>query len=125
MTNVSYRDLEIYKMAHRLAVEIHKMTLAELPIHERFEEASQIRRAAKSTSTNIVEGFGRGRYKAEFLRFLTYSHASCDETLEHVVLLKDTSSLSKDRSVYFIQNYETLSKKINLFIQAVERHHKV
>jgi four helix bundle protein len=125
MLNVSYRELEIYKMAHKLAVEVHKMTLAELPTYERFEEASQIRRAAKSCSTNIVEGFGRRRYKAEFLRFLTYSHASCDETLEHVCLLKDTASLSKERSVYFIHNYETLSKKINLFIQAVERHHKV
>lgn len=125
MTNVSYRDLEIYRMAHQLAVEIHKMTLAELPTHERFEEAGQIRKASKSIPTNIVEGFGRRRYKAEFIKFLIYSHASCDETLEHVLLLRDTASLSKDRSSYFVQNYETLGKKINSFIQAVERHHKV
>ena len=125
MANVSYRDLEIYQMAHQLAVEIHKMTLAELPTYERFEEAGQIRRASKSIPTNIVEGFGRRRYKAEFIKFLIYSHASCDETLEHVLLLRDTASLSKDQSIYFIQNYETLGKKINLFIQAVERHHKV
>lgn len=125
MKNISFRELEIYRMAHQLAVEIHKMTLSELPTYERFEEASQIRRASKSIPTNIAEGFGRRRYKAEFIRFLIYSHASCDETLVHVQILKDTFSLLKERSDYFISSYETLSKKINLFIQAVERHHKV
>ena len=46
----SYRDLEIYQIAHRLAVEVHKTTLRELPKFETYEEASQIRRASKSVS---------------------------------------------------------------------------
>jgi hypothetical protein len=58
----SYKDLEIYKKAHKLAVEIHKMSL-ELPKFEMFEEGGQIRRSSKSVKSNIVEGFGRRRYK--------------------------------------------------------------
>jgi len=52
----TYKDLDIYKLSHRLAVEIHKMAL-KLPKFEMYEEGAQIRRSSKSISTNIVEGF--------------------------------------------------------------------
>lgn len=51
----SYRDLNIYKDAHRLALEVHKISLA-LPKFELYEEGSQIRRSSKAVSTAIVEG---------------------------------------------------------------------
>ena len=38
----SYKDLDIYKKAHKLAIEIHKMSL-KLPKIEMYEEGSQIR----------------------------------------------------------------------------------
>jgi hypothetical protein len=41
-TAQSYLDLEIYQLAKKLAVEIHRMTLDELPKFEVFEEGSQI-----------------------------------------------------------------------------------
>jgi four helix bundle protein len=59
----SYKDLDIYKLSHRLAIEIHKMTLNKLPKFEMYEEGAQIRRSSKSIVCNIVEGFGRRRYK--------------------------------------------------------------
>ena len=65
---MSYRNLEIWQMARDLSVAIHKMTLNELPKFEMFEEGSQIRRSVKSVRSNIVEGYGRRRYKQEFIR---------------------------------------------------------
>ena len=121
---MNYRDLEVYRMAHELAIEIHRMTLSELPRYEQFEEASQIRRSAKSISVNIVEGFGRRRFKAEYIRFLIFSHASCDETIEHLSLLKDTSSLNKDRAEYFLSKYDVLGRKLCRFIDGVEISHR-
>ena len=38
----SYRDLEIYQLSFRLAMNIHNMSL-ELPKYEMFEEGSQVR----------------------------------------------------------------------------------
>src|SRR3989338_5069864 len=65
----SYKDLEIYKASHKLAVEIHKMSL-DLPKLEMYEEGSQIRRSSKAIPANIVEGFGRKKYQQDYLRFL-------------------------------------------------------
>ena len=58
----SYKDLEIYQLAHRLAIEVHRVSLI-LPKFEAYEEASQLRRAAKSVSANVVVGTNFKRRK--------------------------------------------------------------
>lgn len=117
----SYKDLDIYNKAHKLAIEIHEMTLKELPSFETYEEASQIRRSSKSVKSNIVEGFGRRRYKQEFIKFLIYSLASCNETSDHLDTLYETKSLkNKERYDYFSEEYDHLGKMINNFIKSVE-----
>jgi len=120
---MSYLDLEIYQLAHKWAIKVHFMSL-RLPKFEMFEEGSQIRRSSKSVSLNVVEGFGRRRYKAEYIKYLTYAHASCDETIEHLRILFETESLDKDTYDEFSQAYDELGRKINKFIQAVIAGHK-
>src|SRR6266496_693429 len=117
---MSYKNLEIWKLANELVVEIHEMSLTKLPKVEMYEEGSQIRRSSKSVKATIVEGYGRKRYKAEFIKYLIYSLGSNDETTDHLENLYRTKSL-QDESVY---NYlhaklEILGKKINLFIKGV------
>lgn len=117
-----YKDLEIYKLSHKLAIEIHKMTLKELPSFEIYEEGSQIRRSAKSIPSNIVEGFGRKKYQQEYLRFLIIAHASCNETIEHLEILHETDSLkNKEIFEYLFNEYDVLGRKLNKFIQAVKK----
>jgi four helix bundle protein len=118
----SYRDLEIYQESKRLAFEIHKMTMT-LPKFEMYEEGGQIRRSSKSVTSMIVEGYGRGRYKADFIKYLVYSQSECDETIVHLDFLFETDSL-KDKNKYDKLNgeYETLSKRINKFTQWVEEN---
>lgn len=125
MAYKSYKDLDIYQLAHKLAVKVHKMTL-KLPKFELYEEGSQLRRSSKSISSNIAEGFGRRRYRNEFIQFLTYALASCDETREHLDFIFETNSL-KDKQVYqsFINEYEHLGKMLTKFIQAVEKGHLI
>jgi four helix bundle protein len=95
------------------------MTL-QLPKFEMYEEGSQIRKSSKSISVNIVEGFGRKRYRQDYIKFLVYAHATCDETREHLEYLFDTESL-RDKKAFegLMEKLDRLSKKINKFIQAV------
>jgi four helix bundle protein len=120
----SYKYLEIYKKAHKLAIEIQNMSL-KLPKFELYEEGSQIRKSSKSIKSNIVEGFGRRRYKQEFIRFLIYSVSSCDETRDHLDTLYETKSLrDTKRYEYFCEEYDHLGKMISNFIKSVESGHK-
>ncbi len=122
---MSYKDLEIWKLARELVIEIHKMSLQKLPKFEMFEEGSQIRRSSKSVKSNIVEGYGRRRYKQEFLKFLTYAIASNDETINHLENLYEAESL-KDTVLFksLHEKLDILGRKLNLFLQSVERGHK-
>ena len=124
MAYQSYRDLDIYKKAHKLAVEIHEMSL-KLPKFELYEEGSQIRKSSKSVKSTIVEGFGRRRYKQEFIKFLTYSLGSCDETRDHLDTLYETKSFKDTvKYEYFCEEYDHLGKMISNFIKSVESGHK-
>lgn len=121
---MSYKKLEIWKLAKELVVDIHRMTIEKLPKFEMYEEGSQIRRSIKSVKSSIVEGYGRRSYKQEFLRFLTYASASNDETVDHLETLYETKSLT-DRELFeaLSDRLDKLGRKINLFMQSVEREH--
>lgn len=118
----SYKDLEIYKTAFELAKRVHIASL-KLPSFELYEQGSQIRRSSKSVKDQIAEGYGRRRYKAEFIKFLIYSQSSCDETLSQLEMLKELYSDIQDFSS-LSQEYDILGKKINNFIEYVENNWK-
>jgi four helix bundle protein len=114
----NFKDLDIYK----LAFEVHGLSM-QLPKYELYEQGSQIRRSSKSIKDNIAEGYGRKRYKNEFIRFLTFSHASCDETLSQLNMISDLY-FKNEPLTDLINKYEELSKKINKFIQYVDNNWK-
>ena len=121
---MSYKKMQIWNMSRDLVIDIHRMTLEKLPQFEMYEEGSQIRRSAKSVKSNIVEGYGRRRYKQEYIHFLIYALASCDETLDHLDNLHITGSLKDDKLYNGLNNkLEVLGKKLNNYIKAVEKEH--
>ena len=120
----SYRELEVYKQSKLLAIKVHKLSLS-LPKFELYEEGSQVRRSSKAVTSAIVEGYGRRRYKNEFIRYLVVAQSECDETRVHLDFLFETE-LIKDEKIYqdLSVAYEALSKQINKFIQWVEENYK-
>lgn len=124
MEKTSYRTLEIYQLAHKLGVQLHKFSL-RLPKHELYETGSQLRRASKSISANIVEGYGRQRYKAEYIKFLIYALSSCDETTEWLNYIKDCYDDQPDiqnAACSFLDSSDELGRKLNRFLQWVEHN---
>ncbi len=116
----SYRDLEIYNLAFELAVNVHRSSL-KLPKFELYEQGSQIRRSSKSIKDAISEGYGRKRYKAEYIKFLVYAHSSCDETQGQldmlIVLYPDIADF-----LLLAEEYKVLGRKINSYIDYVENN---
>ena len=110
-------------MANKLFLETHPNSLL-LPKYELYELGSQLRRSADSVVSNIVEGYGRRRYKNEFIRFLIFSHASNDETINHlekiIVLYPNLNNNFKG----LIDGYNILGAKLNRYIQHIENNWK-
>src|SRR4030095_17096070 len=96
---MNYRNLEVWQLARERVSAIHNMTLTRFPKFEMFEEGSHIRRSIKSVKSSIVEGYGRRRYKQEFVRFIDYALASCDETADHLDTLVATNSLTHPATI--------------------------
>jgi len=75
----NYKDLTVFQKADELAFKIYKMT-KRFPKDEMFGISSQIRRAALSIPTNIVEGYARNNKNElrQFIRIALGSHAEIE-----------------------------------------------
>lgn len=102
---------------------VHPSSL-KLPKYELYELGSQIRRSSDSIVSNIVEGYGRRRYKADFIKFLIYSHSSCLETIGHLEKIAKLYPNTFSSMDQLINNYEGLGGRIFNFIKYVEEKWK-
>jgi len=118
----SYKDLEIYQLSFQLATELHDLSL-KFPKFEVFEEGGQFRKSSKSIPATIAEGWGRRYYKNEFIRFLIYALASCDETVVHLDFVFGSQYISEDQHSEYTERYNVLGRKINRYLQMVMRDH--
>lgn len=77
-----YEDLKVWQAAHQLNLDISAASRG-FPRHERFELTSQLRRAARSVPTNLVEGHGLfgSRYFLKHVRIAQGSLAEVDYLL--------------------------------------------
>ncbi|MCB9036506.1 MAG: four helix bundle protein [Lewinellaceae bacterium] len=121
---MSYKKLEIWKLARELSIEIHKMTM-QLPAFEMYEQGRQIRKSIKTVRSTIVEGYGRRRFKQDYIKFIIYALSSNDETIDHLDELFETESL-KDDELYrnLSGRLQKLGIKINNFLASVEKNHR-
>ncbi len=99
-----YKKIVAWQRAHQLTLMIYNKTKG-FPSEERFGLTSQLRRAAYSVPSNVVEGSGRGT-KKEYLRFLYISLASLKETEYFLLLSHDLGYLNKP-------DYEELTELVN------------
>src|SRR5262245_19774319 len=91
----NHRNYRAFRAARALVIEVYRHT-SSFPVDEHFGLRSQMRRAAVSVSSNIVEGCGR-HSDADFLRFLHTAFASARE-LDHQVDLAATLGFLTPRS---------------------------
>jgi four helix bundle protein len=73
-----HENLVAWQRADDLFVEIHRLTHQQLPTFERYELASQMRRAAFSVPSNIAEGIAR-EHPGDKLKFFNISVSSLRE----------------------------------------------
>ena len=120
----NYQDLEVYQMSFDLFVKTHRFSV-KLPKYETYELGSQIRCSADSVNSNIVEGYGRRRYKQDFIKFLVYAHASNDETINHLRKIAHIYPHLSEEALELESKYNILGAKLNRFIDYVVHKWKI
>ncbi len=107
-----YRDLRVYQLAYRLAMEIFQVTKT-FPQAERYSLTDQIRRSSRSGAANIAEGFRKRQYPNMFVSKLADSDAEATETQVWLDFALDCGYLSQERRDQFIKGYEEIGRMLS------------
>ena len=119
----SYKDLKVYERSYKAARAIYQLS-EEFPKEEMYAITSQIRRAGLSIPLNIAEGYVKRRSQKEFKRYLEMAIGSSNEVSVLLDFAKDLGYISQERYEKASQEYEEISKMLNVFIQRVEEQSK-
>ena len=122
MTEDRWRKLEVWELADDLAFKIYKVS-RNFPKEEIYGITSQIRRAALSVPTNIVEGYSRKGDK-ELSHFINISLASLAETKYLIYFSHRLEYLSDNEYDKIKKGYEKLGKKLWRFYESVRGNKK-
>ena len=113
-----YHQLDIWNRAMDYAVSVYEFA-ASLPIEEKYNLASQLRRAATSTPLNIAEGCGAAS-NTEFGRFLSYAYRSLKEVITALELCQRLyPSLRRDPAQTLIDEGNQIAKMTYKLMQKV------
>ena len=82
------QTLEAWRKSREFAMEIYKQIIPCLPTEEKYNLASQLRRAATSIPANIAEGYGRYYYQSN-IQFCYIARGSLEEAKSHLILARD------------------------------------
>ena len=107
----SFKDLQVYREAYDLAIIINN-NVNKLPIFERNDLGSQLRRASKSIPANIAEGWAKRRFEKQFKIHLDSSIGSSNEMEVHVSMAKDLGFWQKKFCDEIAQRYLFLGGKL-------------
>lgn len=103
--------LLVWQKSHELTLKIYQIT-NRFPKEEMFGLTSQIRRAAASVPSNIVEGKARGSSK-EYKRFLLIARGSLEETKYQLLLAKDLKYIDEVSYKEILQLADETGKMLN------------
>ncbi len=116
----TFEDLECWKSATKLRRAISKV-IKLFPDSEKFELTSQMRRASRSVTHNIAEGYGRFHYK-ENAQFCRTSRGSVYELLDQTLVALDEEYIDKEEyealRVMIFDCLKILNGYINYLIKA-------
>lgn len=112
-------QLHVFCRADELAVRIYEATKS-FPVEERYGLQGQLRRAAVSVPTNIVEGSARWSAK-DYLHFLNTAQSSASETRYLIHLCGRLQFFPKTRRDELWTGYDDVCRGLQTVVTSIKR----
>jgi four helix bundle protein len=112
-----HRKLRVFVLADRLVLEVYRASSA-FPVDERYGLQQQIRRAAVSTASNIVEGSARRTHR-EYVSFLNVAGGSAAETRYLVDLSNRLEFMKSEEACILEDGYRELCASLTALINSL------
>jgi four helix bundle protein len=113
-----HRKLRVFALADELTLRVYHATRV-LPVEERYGLTAQIRRAAVSVASNIVEGCARETDK-EYGRFINIAFGSAAEAHYLLSVARRLQMLTDDGCTKVENDYEVLLRAMNKLLTSID-----
>jgi four helix bundle protein len=107
-----HRDLKVFQLAYRLAMEIFHLS-KRFPREEVYSLTDQIRRSSRSVAANLAEGFRKRRYPNMLVNKLTDCDGEATETQVWLDFALDCGYLSKENHDQLTDGYEEVGRMLS------------
>lgn len=114
-----HTKLKAFELADEIALSVYRLTAA-FPKEELYGLTSQIRRAAVSVPSNIVEGCAR-ESQADYMRFLTIAFGSLRELRYQLGLSRRLGFLQGDDAAELEPKIVEAERVLNSLICALRK----
>jgi four helix bundle protein len=111
-----HKRLKAFEMADSIALDVYRLT-ASFPKEEVYGLISQIRRAAVSVPSNIVEGCSR-ESQADYKRFLEIAFGSLKELRYQITLSARLGYIAGSRAAEFDAKLDETEKVLGALIRS-------
>ena len=115
----SIENLDVYKRTHKLTLNLYKIT-KHFPQQEKYGLTNQIRRAAASINSNLMEGAHRNSIK-EYIQFAAIARGSSGELKYQLLLAKDLNYINEKKYYKFNKEINDISKMIAGLIRSLKK----
>ncbi len=116
----TFEDLECWQACRKLRLFVAKEVVPILPREERFRLGGQVLEAARSTTANIAEGYGRFHY-LDNAKFCSNARGSCWEVLDHLITAVDEELIPREKLSKGRGLVNTAVKLINGYMNYLKR----
>ena len=110
----SFEDLECWKASNDFRKFVRSIT-KKLPAEEKYELVRQMKRASRSVTNYIAEGYGRFHFK-ENTQFCRQSRGSLYELKDDLIIALDEEYITKEEFNEGIQKFEKCVLILNGFL---------
>ena len=115
-----YRDLKVYQMAYRIALDIHQVTKT-FPKEEKYSLTDQIRRSSRSVPANLAEAWKKRRYEKAFISKLIDCAGEAGETEVWLDFSKDFGYLKDDQHQQLMERYDEVNRMLYGMIDKADK----